>query len=97
MRRMRLRGEDSLSDFPRPDRLGFVMKYFWALNGSSPAAALIRVDDPSGKSFQLCSLSLKLAIMIWSRTCSCTVEFRIGHKTSTRRSRLRGMRSADEM
>ena len=25
-RRVRRRGEDSLSDFPRPDRLGFVMK-----------------------------------------------------------------------
>src|SRR2546423_13536943 len=94
---MRLRGDDSLSDFPRPDRLGFVMKYLWALKGSSPGAGFMRVEVPSGKTFQLCWLSLKLATMIWSRTCSWTVELRIGHSTSTRRSRFRGMRSAEEM
>ena len=38
-RRVRLRGDDSLSDLPRPERLGFVMKYLWALKGSSPGAA----------------------------------------------------------
>src|SRR5262249_37033053 len=92
-----VRGEDSLSDLPRPDRLGFVMKYLWALNGSSPSAAFMRFEVPSGKSFQLCSLSLKLATMIWSSTCSCTVGLRIGQSTSTRRSRLRGIISADEM
>src|SRR4051812_36761913 len=96
-RRTRLRGEDSLSDLPRPDRLGLVMKYLWALKGSSPSAALTRVEVPSGNSFQLCSLSLKFATMIWSSTCSCTVGLRIGHKTSTRRSRLRGITSADEI
>src|SRR6185295_290646 len=96
-RRMRLRGEDSVSDLPRPERLGLVMKYLWALKGSSPSAAFMRFEVPSGKSFQLCSLSLKFATMIWSSTCSCTVGFRIGHKTSTRRSRLRGIMSADEM
>src|ERR1043166_362326 len=69
----RRRGGDSLSDLPRPDKLGLVMKYLWALNGSSPAAAFMRTEVPSGKNFQLCSLSLKLAIMIWPRTCSCTV------------------------
>ena len=94
---MRLRGEDSLSDLPRPDRLGLVMKYLWALNGSSPGAAFMRVELPSGKSFQLCSLSLKLATMIWPSTCSCTVALRIGHSTSTRRSRLRGIMSAEEI
>src|SRR5262249_40722438 len=83
-RRDKLRGGDVLSDLPRPDRLGLVMKYLCALNGSSPSAALIRVDAPSGKSVQLCSLSLKLAIMIWSSTCSCTVGLWIGHSASTR-------------
>src|ERR1035437_2440013 len=94
---MRLRGDDSLSDLPRPDRLGLVMKYLWALNGSSPGAAFMRVELPSGKSFQLCSLSFKFADMIWPRTCSCTVELRIRHSTSTRRSRLRGIMSAEEI
>ena len=73
------------------------MKYFCALKGSSPFAGLMRVAVPSGKSFQLCSLSLKLTTMIWSSTCWCTVGLRIGKSASTRRSRLRGMRSADEM
>src|SRR3974390_3724429 len=95
--RIRLRGEDSLSCLPRPERLGLVMKYLWALKGSSPGAAFMRVELPSGKSFQLCSLSLKLATIIWPRTCSCTVGLRIGHNTSTRRSRLRGIMSADEI
>src|ERR1700730_10998927 len=94
---MRLRGDDSLSDFPRPDRLGFVMKYLCALKGSSPGAGFMRAEVPSVKSFQLCWLSLKVATMIWSSTCSCTVGLSTGHSTSTRRSRLRGMRSADEM
>ena len=93
---MRLRGDDSLSDFPRPDKLGFVMKYLWALKGSSPGPAFMRVEAPSGKTFQLCSLSRKLATMIWPSTCSCTVGLTIGHSTSTRRSRLRGIMSADE-
>src|SRR6476659_9797805 len=96
-RRIRLRGDDSLSDFPRPDRLGLVMKYLWALKGSSPGAAFMRAELPSGKTFQLCSLSLKLAAMICPSTCSCTVGLRIGHKASTRRSRLRGIISAEEM
>src|SRR6476620_6534313 len=96
-RRIRLRGGDSLSDFPRPDKLGLVMKYLWALKGSSPGAAFMRVELPSGKSFQLCSLSLKFATMIWPRICSCTVGLRIGDRTSTLRSRLRGIMSADEM
>src|SRR5205823_9277073 len=96
-RRIRLRGDDSLSDLPRPDKLGLVMKYLCALKGSSPSAAFMRFEVPSGKSFQLCSLSLKLATMIWSSTCSCTVALRIGHRTSTRRSRLRGIMSAEEM
>ncbi len=48
-----------MSDLPRPDRLGLVMKYLCALKGSSPAAALMRWDEPSGRNFQLCSLSLK--------------------------------------
>src|SRR5690606_34651812 len=95
-RRMRLRGEESLSDLPRPDKLGFVMKYLWALKGSSPGAAFMRVDEPSGKTFQLCSLSRRFATMIWFRTCSCTVGLTIGHRTSTRRSRLRGIMSAEE-
>ena len=73
------------------------MKYLWALNGSSPGAAFMRVDDPSGKTFQLCSLSLKFAAMICPSTCSCTVAFWMGHKASTRRSRLRGIMSAEEM
>src|ERR1041384_7013643 len=96
-RRVRLRGDDFLNDLPRPDRLGLVMKYLWALKASSPEAALIRFDEPSGSSVQLCSLSLKFASIIWSSTCSCTVGLRIGHSASTRRSRLRGIMSADEM
>ena len=35
--------------------------------------------------------------MIWSSTCWCTVGLRIGHSDSTRRSRLRGIMSADEL
>ena len=30
------------------------MKYLWALKGSSPGAAFMRIDVPSGKTFQLC-------------------------------------------
>lgn len=73
------------------------MKYFWALNGSSPLPGLMRLAVPSGKTIQLCSLSLKLTTMIWSRTCSCTVGLVIGHNASTLRSRLRGIRSAEEI
>ena len=36
------------------------MKYFCALNGSSPGAALMRRDVPSGKNIQLCSLSFEI-------------------------------------
>ena len=72
------------------------MKYLWALNGSSPGAAFMRAELPSGKTCQLCSLSLKFAAKIWPSTCSCTVGLRIGHSTSTRRSRLRGIMSAEE-
>ena len=35
--------------------------------------------------------------MIWSSTCWWTVGFSIGQSSSTRRSRLRGIQSADEM
>ena len=35
--------------------------------------------------------------MIWSSTCSCTVGFSIGTSASTRRSRLRGIQSAEQM
>src|SRR5438132_6881667 len=66
---MRLRGEESLSDLPRPDRLGLVIKYLWALKSSSPSAAFMRFEVPSGNSFQLCSLSLKFnhqkVLAIW--------------------------------
>src|SRR5712691_8263234 len=68
-RRIRLRGEEPLSDLPRPDRLGLVMKYLWALKGSSPAAAFMRFEVPSDKSFQLCSLSLKFATMRRHKKC----------------------------
>src|ERR1039457_4734105 len=97
MCRIRLRGDDYLSDLQRTDRQGIVINYLWALNGSSPGAAFMRVELPSGKSFQLCSLSLKFAAIIWPRSCSCTVALRIGHSTSTRRSRLRGIMSAEEI
>ena len=33
---------------PRPDRLGLVMKYCCALNGSSPLRTSMRRDVPSG-------------------------------------------------
>src|SRR3981081_3306793 len=46
---------------------------------------------------QLWPSSLRLATMIWSSTCSCTVGFSTGHKSSTLRARLRGIQSADEM
>src|SRR5579863_8286578 len=42
------RGLDSFSDLPRPDRLGLVMKYLCALNGSSPSAGAILSLEPSG-------------------------------------------------
>ena len=35
--------------------------------------------------------------MIWSRICSCTVALSIGTSTSIRRSKLRGIQSADEI
>jgi hypothetical protein len=56
---MRLRGEKSLSDLPRPDRLGLFMKYVRAVDRSSPSAAFIRFGVPSGNSFQLCPLFLE--------------------------------------
>ena len=52
---------------------------------------------PSGSSTQLCASSLRLATMIWSRICRWTVRFSIGTSVSIRRSRLRGIQSADEM
>src|SRR5208337_1964990 len=57
-------GNDSFSAWPRPDRLGFVRKYLWALNGSSPGAGWIRSLEPSGKIRKLCWLSIRLASMI---------------------------------
>ena len=85
------------SAWPRPERLGLVRKYLWALNGSSPSAGTIRTLEPSGRTRKLCSLSSRLASMIWLRTCSCTVGLSSGTRASTRRSRLRCIRSAEEM
>ncbi len=39
------------------------------VEGSSPFAVFIRVEDPSGNNCQLCSLSFRFATMICSRTC----------------------------
>ncbi len=44
------RGADDFSDFPRPDKLGFVMKYSCALKASSPASFSIRREVPSASS-----------------------------------------------
>ena len=63
---------------------GRTFKRFLAQN--APEGEHIRIEVPSGKRFQLCSLSLRLANMIWSMTCSCTVALSIGQSTSTRRS-----------
>src|SRR5271157_1571748 len=63
-------GKESISALPRPDRLGLVMKYLCALNGSSPSAGAIRSLEPSGNMRKLCWLSIRLACMIWSSTCS---------------------------
>src|SRR5271155_5883038 len=63
-------GKESLSALPRPDRLGLVMKYLCALNGSSPSAGAIRSLEPSGRMRKLCWLSIRLACMICSSTCS---------------------------
>ena len=93
--RLKRRGKLSFSDCPRPDRLGLVMKYSCALNGSSPFAGRMRSDEPSARMRQLCWLSFRFATMIWSRICSCTVGLVIGTMTSTRRSRLRGIMSAE--
>ena len=46
---MRLRGDNSLSDLPRPDRLGLVMKYLWALKGSSPSRRLYATRGAVGQ------------------------------------------------
>ena len=54
------------------------------LNTSAPAAGLMREEEPSARNCQLCSLSFRLATMIWSSTCSWTVGLRIGQMTSTR-------------
>ena len=48
------RGRDSLSDLPRPDKLGLVRKYLCALKGSSPSCGTIRSLDPSGNIRKLC-------------------------------------------
>ena len=93
--RLNRRGKLSFSDCPRPERLGLVMKYSCALNGSSPSAGRMRSEEPSARMRQLCWLSFRFATMIWSRICSCTVGFMIGTSTSTRRSRLRGIMSAE--
>ena len=82
---------------PRPDRLGLVMKYSWALNGSSPSSGVMRREVPSGNTSKLCWLSIMLPSMIWPSTCSCTVGLVIGTSVSTRRSRLRGIMSAEPM
>ena len=60
------------------------------------ALELIRSLAPEANTLQLCSLSRRFAIMIWSSTCWCTVALTIGSSASTRRSRLRGMRSAED-
>ena len=57
----------------------------------------MRVNDPSGSMIQLCAVSRRLMPMIWSRICSWTVAFSIGTRVSIRRSRLRGIQSAEEM
>src|SRR3546814_8435515 len=64
---------------------------------SSDLVERTRRKVPSGSRTQLCASSLKLAIMIWSRTCWWTVAFSMGIKVSLRRSRLRGIQSAEEM
>ena len=46
---------------------------------------------------QLCVSSFRFATMIWFSTWRCTVGFSIGTSASTRRVRLRGIQSADEM
>ena len=53
--------------------------------------------EPSGSTRKLCSLSSRLASMIWLRTCSWTVGLSTGASASTRRSRLRCIRSAEEI
>ena len=63
-------GRSSVSALPRPERLGLVMKYLCALNGSSPSAATIRSLEPSGRMRKLCWLSIRFACMICSSTCS---------------------------
>ena len=37
--RLKRGGKCSFKASPRPDKLGLVMKYLWALNGSSPGAS----------------------------------------------------------
>src|SRR5262249_50675628 len=64
------RGKFSFKDCPRPERLGLVIKYSCALNGSSPSAGEMRSEEPSASTRQLCWLSLMLATMIWPRICS---------------------------
>src|SRR5690606_23917536 len=44
------RGAEDFSDFPRPDRLGLVMKYSCALKASSPSSFSIRREVPSASS-----------------------------------------------
>ena len=49
LRVRRLFGDECLRDFPRPDRLGLVMKYWCALNGSSPLAGTMRLRRTIGQ------------------------------------------------
>ena len=56
-----------------------------------PVIGAVRVER------QLCSVSIMLATITWSSTCAFTVSFSIGAAISTRRSKLRGIQSAELM
>src|SRR5690606_34847977 len=57
-------GACDFSASPLPDRLGLVMKYSCALNGSSPSSSVIRREVPSGNTSKLCWLSMMFPSMI---------------------------------
>ncbi len=60
-----------------------------ALRGTHARGRAIRQDPPA------LFVVEKVGLHDLASTCSCTVALMIGHRASTRRSRLRGMRSAE--
>ena len=93
LERLRRVGLDRLAA-PRQARIGHEILVDVERRLALLAARSAPTSRPSSTA-QLCWLSARLATMIWSRICSWTVGLVIGTIASTRRSRLRGIMSAE--